>query len=448
MKMYQHVWIGIKNPFKFLKTIMPKGLFGRSLIILLMPLLIVQISLSYVFFERHTETILRMLSSRISGNISIIMHWKDQEFLSLEKISTLAKDNMALDVSFDPHEILDKTGQYRDSFLYTPLMAALNEKVKEPYFVRFTPDNIIIKIQKKDGVLTISLLRKLFFSRTTPLVLIWTTISALLLFTVSSLFMRNQIRPIRRLARAADLFGQGDDEVIFKPEGALEVRQAGEAFLRMRERLKRLLSERLEMLAGVSHDLRTPITRLKLAAVMLPQSLSREQIIQDINMLSEMLEDFLAYARGVTEEKLRTVSLVDWIKSICKSHNSIPISISGDPILSISIKKLAVNRCLTNLVVNSEKNAKNLWIRVEQANGVAVVLFDDDGPGIIENERENVFKPFYRLDQSRNLDSVGTGLGLSIAKDVMLSHGGIIQLEDSPYGGLRVRLIFPIHNGR
>ena len=438
------------RPFRSFKRFLPQSLFGRSLIILLTPLILVQVILGYVFFDRHTETVLRTLSQTIAGDIALVLAWHETvdapqtPDIAFDRLKILARENLALDLAFYPSKKLDRTGQYRDSWLYTPLITALNEKIKEPYYVRITPDYILLDIQLKQGVMQISLLRKRFFSRTTPLVIIWTTVSALILFGVASIFMRNQIRPISRLSEAAEQFGKGDAPIAFKPEGALEVRKAGFAFIRMRDRLKRLLQERLEMLAGVSHDLRTPITRLKLSVIMLPMSPQREQIEHDITMLHHMVEGFLSYARGTTEEENTTVNLTQWIRGVALPHQVIPIAVQGDNNVKIKIKKTFLNRCLTNLIVNSEKRAKNLVIEVKRLGTSVIITLDDDGPGIPETEREHVFKPFYRLDHARNLDKVGVGLGLSVARDVVLTHGGQIDLLVSPMGGLRVQIRLPI----
>lgn len=432
------------RPFIALKRFLPQSLFGRTLIILMTPLILLQVVLGYIFFERHTETILRTLSENIAGDIALVMAWHEVPDASFEKLKGLSKKYLSLDIEFEEKKTLDRTGQYRENWLYDPLIKALDEKLKSPHYVRMTPDVIYISVETKNGLMTASVLRKRLFSRTTPLVLIWTTVSALLLFVVASIFMRNQIRPIRRLAEAAERFGKGDELVAFKAEGAVEVRKAGYAFLRMRERVTRLLHERIEMLAGVSHDLRTPITRLKLSVVMLPDCSQKQQIEADVTMLHHMVEGFLSFARGTTEEAKQTVILLPWIQKITEHHHAVSINIQGDSELKIKIKKTFLNRCLTNLVVNSEKYAKNLLIDVKRLGSTAVITFDDDGPGIPVNEREHVFKPFYRLDQARNLDKVGVGLGLSVARDVVLSHGGQIDLMNSPMGGLRVQIRLPL----
>ena len=432
------------RPFRTMKRFLPQSLFGRTLIILMMPLILLQIVLGYIFFERHTDTVLRTLSENIAGDMALVVAWHEAPDTSFDQLKVLAKEYLYLDLDFEENKMLDRTGQYRENWLYIPLITALDEKLDVPHYVRMTPETIYISVQTKKGLMTASVLRKRLFSRTTPLVLIWTTVSALLLFAVASIFMRNQIRPIRRLAAAAERFGKGDELVPFKAEGAVEVRKAGYAFLRMRERVTRLLRERIEMLAGVSHDLRTPITRLKLSVVMLPDSAQKQQIEADITMLHYMVEGFLSYARGTTEEEKEAVLLLPWIKKITEQHHLVSLSIQGDPTLMIKIKKNFFNRCLTNLVVNSEKYANNLLIDIKRLGTAVVITLDDDGVGIPANERENVFKPFYRLDQARNLDTVGVGLGLSVARDVVLTHGGKIDLMTSPMGGLRVQICLPL----
>jgi two-component system osmolarity sensor histidine kinase EnvZ len=387
---------------------------------------------------------LRTLSQSIAGNISLVLIWHDSGDTTLETIQNLARTNMAMEVDFRAGAKLQKTGQHRDSWLYTPLITAVDEKISVPYYVRITPDDVIVSIETKDGIMDISLERKRFFSRTTPLVIIWTTVSALILFAVASLFMRNQIRPIRRLAEVADRFGRGEDTLFFKPEGAMEVRKAGYAFIRMRERVQRLLSERLEMLAGVSHDLRTPITRLKLSVVMLPQAPSRTQIESDVNMLHHMVEGFLAYARGEGDEVAKITTLVPWMQAIADQHAQLHIHISGADSITAHIKPMAMHRCVSNIISNSQKYAKHLEIAVAQVGASVIVTFEDDGVGIPVHERENVFKPFYRLDQARNLDHGGVGLGLSVVRDCVLGHGGHLELGDSSLGGLKVVMRLPV----
>jgi two-component system, OmpR family, osmolarity sensor histidine kinase EnvZ len=438
--------------FKLFKTkklkldrFLPKSLFARSLLILLTPLILVQIVLGYIFFDRHTETILRQVSSNIAGDIALVVDLfeRDNDF---ERLKNTTLNTLGFDLSLEPNEVLNQAGLYKKTWLYQFLGNALEEKVHVPYFVRMTHDFIFVKLATTKGVLTVSFLRKRLFSRTTPLVLIWTTTSALLLFLVASIFMRNQIRPIRQLSEAAERFGKGDESITFNPRGATEVRKAGFAFQVMRDRIKRHLSERLESLAGVSHDLRTPLTRMRLQLALMPETDDTKALQEDIKLMSQMVEGFLVYAQGTQDEPFQTVYLADWLekKLTPLQEDKFKINITCPKIIKISIKESTFNRCLTNLVVNSRCYASKVEVFVQKDHNFVEFYVDDDGPGIPLAERENVFKPFYRLDQARNLDKGGVGLGLNIARDCVRSHGGQIYLRTSPLGGLRVIIRLPI----
>jgi two-component system osmolarity sensor histidine kinase EnvZ len=307
-------------------------------------------------------------------------------------------------------------------------------------------NNIYISVEaKKKGILEVSLPQKRLFSRTTPLVLIWTTSSALLLFLVASLFMRNQIRPLRRLAEAADRFGKGDDLGELKIEGALELRMLSRIFNIMRARIQRHLHERTQMLASVSHDLRTPITRMQLQLAMMPESEDNRLLQEDLKQMQLMVEGFLAYAKGTAHEARQAVPIASYIQEIIDNlpgkKNVIEFLPTDNPI--IQIKMQLFNRCLTNLLLNTNRYASRAWVSLKLTVRHCEIVVDDDGPGIPMENREQVFQPFYRQDASRNLDEGGTGLGLSIVRDAVRSHGGRIRLDQSPYGGLRVVLTFP-----
>lgn len=434
------------HPWQALKKILPQSLFGRSLIILVTPLILVQVVLGYIFFDRHTETILKLLSDTIAGDITLVIDCIERGD-NFKRLKDLAQRDLHLDLSLEPNKVLQKTGLHKQTWLYSFLETALNQKLKVPYYVRMDSDFIYISVKTKKGLLNVTLSRKRLFSRTTPLVIIWTTASSLLLFIVASLFMRNQIRPIRRLAEAADRFGRGGESVHFKPEGATEVRKAGLAFLLMRERLKRQLFERLEMLAGVSHDLRTPLTRMRLQLAMLESNEDLMALKQDVMVMQQMIEGFLTYARGAGEEETKKVNLAKMLELLQKQLNAENFSVIIDcpKDLTISLKEGLFNRCLTNLLLNSKRYAKKVEISVQSKERHVQIEIDDNGPGIPVDEREKVFRPFYRLDSARNLESGGVGLGLSIARDAVLSHGGQIYLRHSSLlGGLKVIIRLPL----
>lgn len=405
-----------------------------------------QIVLGYIFFERHTETILKQVSKSIAGDTALVLDWVERD-RNFKRIQLLSKLHLSLDIQLDKKQKkLKQSGIYRDTWLHQFLGEALSEEIKHPYFLRITNDDIYIDLESKKGTIKIKTLRKRLFSRTTPLVIIWTTASAIILFAIASLFMRNQIRPIRNLAKAAEAIGKNDYSVNIKPEGSREVRIATYAFLHMRDRMQRQLSERLEMLAGVSHDLRTPLTRMKLQLALMPPSTDQAALQADVIAMQQMVEGFLAYAQDQTAEENHKINLSGLLEQLTtqSQNDGFIIKILCDPTIIISIKPILFNRCLTNILLNCKRYAKQAAISVNEQTHHVVINIDDDGPGIPASERLNVFKPFYRLDTARNLDETGVGLGLTIARDAVRAHGGRLKLSNSPLGGLRVSIWIPI----
>lgn len=435
------------HPFHFMKRFMPRSLFGRTLIILMTPLIIVQVVLSYMFFERHTDAVLDLLAESIVGDVLMVVDMVDKD-KNITKIQTAALDNFKFTVTLDPHGTISRFGTYKDKWLYQYMTEHLNKKLDYSYFLRITTTTIQIEIPHRRGVLSIEMPRKRLYSRTTPYVIVWTTVSALLLFVVASLFMKNQIRPIRRLADAAERFGKGEDVTNFKPEGASEVRKAAIAFLEMRLRINKFIRERTEMLAGVSHDLRTPLARMKLQLAMMPETEDIKHLKGDVDQMQGMLQGFLDFSRGVDGEfREQPVEgpvheFLDMVMQHMR-HASLQIHVTCPEDINWKIKPELMNRCLVNLLTNADKYAKNIWITAESVDKTVRLTLDDDGPGIPEEERENVFRPFYRLDEARNLDAGGVGLGMSIARDVIRSHGGSIKLGPSPQEGLRIVIVVP-----
>lgn len=434
----------MQNPLLLMKSILPRSLFGRSLIILVTPLILVQVVLGYIFFDRHTETILRLLSNTIAGDIQMVVEMVE-DGQNFSRVAELAHKNLMLDLKLREGEHLSRTGIYKSTWLYGFMEEALLNKLKLPYFLRMDQDNIYLDVEVRPGILHFETPRKRLFSRTTPLVLIWTTASALLLFIVASLFMRNQIRPLQRLGDAAERFGKGQDVGDYRPEGATEVRKAGLSFNIMRDRIRRQLTERTEMLAGVSHDLRTPLARMKLQLVMMPRNQEVLSLQEDVDQMQKMLEGYLDFARGAGDEVPQGVVLSEFFHDLKAQfrNSSLYISIDCPPDLKIQVKAQMFRRCLMNLLVNSERHANHVWIAAQSSGRFLEVTVDDNGPGIPESQREEVFRPFYRLDVSRNLETGGVGLGLSIARDVIRNHGGQIRLGDSLRGGLRVHIRLP-----
>lgn len=429
----------------FIKKLLPKSLLSRSLIILISPLLMIQLILGHIYFDRHTESILDLLSKNIAGEISFALEWLETNE-NPSKIKRYIASNLDIQIEILPVEKLERSGVLKDQWLYQHLRHALDEKLKKPYFVKMTNDTIYIQVESKYGVIECRMSRKKLFSRTIPLVLIWTSISAVVLFVVASVFMRNQIRPIKRLAKAAEKFGRGEAVENYVPEGALEVRQAGISFLMMKERITHLLNDRMQMLAGVSHDLRTPLTRLKLQMSLLEEGEEKKMLMQDLKEMQNMLEGYLDYSRGILTEKNIKTDIVTSIRKICTDFytDKFSIKLYTPSQLFIPIKITTFNRLLTNLVLNSSMYGTQLNIEVKEVDHHLQLILDDNGPGIPEAERSNVFKPFYTLDASRSKLAGNVGLGLSIVKDGVRSHGGHILLKESPLGGLRVIIRLPV----
>ncbi len=433
------------RPFLFLKRFLPKSLFGRFVIILLVPLILVQVVLSYIFFDRHTDTVLRLLSHTIAGDIALVSHMVESG-KPLTQVAELASQHLILDITFAKGETLKEKGQARDTWLYEHLNHALTEQLHKPYFFRMDREKIYIDVQLNEGVLNVETLRKRLFSKTTYLVLIWTTASAILLFLVAIVFIRNQIKPIRTLADAAERFGKGHEIIGFKPEGALEVRKASIAFNQMRNRILRFIEERTQQLAGVSHDLRTPLARMKLQLALLPPSQDIKNLQEDVEEMTQMIQGFLNFARGVMEEPSVEVNIKLFVYDIAsdfyKQHPNFLEILHVDDI-NLSLKRQLFNRCLTNLLLNSQKYASKVQISTCVKGAVIEIYVDDDGPGIPLEKYEAVFQPFKRLDPARNSETGGVGLGLTIVRDAIHHHGGRVDLDTSPLGGLRVRLSIP-----
>ncbi|MBM3573651.1 MAG: HAMP domain-containing protein, partial [Alphaproteobacteria bacterium] len=335
-----------------------------------------------------------------------------------------------------------------DSVLEPPLVRALEERVQRPFRLQASARDrdIEINLQLPLGVLNVYTSRKRLFSPTTYIFIMWMVGTSLVLFAVAVVFLRNQTRPIRRLAMAADGFGKGRDVPHFRAEGATEVRQAAQAFLLMRERIQRQISQRTEMLAGVSHDLRTPLTRMKLELAMLGNSAEIQALRGDVADMERMVDGYLAFARGEGNEPPQPTDIARMLQDISvharRSGYLVDIDIK-DP-GTVEIRPMAFKRVVSNLVDNACRHADRIRLSAVRVDHNVEIDIDDDGPGIPEGRREEMFKPFRRLDASRNAATGGTGLGLTIARDIMRSHGGDVTLERSPMGGLRAKIRLPV----
>lgn len=405
----------------------------------------VQIVLSYVFFDRHTDTVIRLLSDTIAGDVALVKEMVE-EGRSIDRARLFAEKHLRLTVTLSSGKNLTETGQAKDAWLYDHMSKALEEQLSSPFFLRMDRENIYIDVASPKGVIHIKTPRKRLFSKTTPYVLIWTTASAVLLFLVSLLFMRNQIKPITRLADAAEKFGKGQQIVAFKPEGATEVRKAAQAFNQMRLRILRFVEERTLQLAGVSHDLRTPLTRMQLQLALMPKSEAVENLQKDVDQMSHMIQGFLDFARGGMDEVSSPIPIKSFISQIVadftKAH-PLPVHFQANGDTEVLLKRNLFNRMLTNILLNSAKYAMKATLTLTVNPSSIEITVDDDGPGVPEDKFESVFQPFLRLDPARNSETGGVGLGLTIVRDVMHMHGGRVSLAKSKLGGLSVILWLP-----
>jgi two-component system osmolarity sensor histidine kinase EnvZ len=435
----------------FIKQFLPRSLFGRSLMILVTPVVLLQIVATYVFYEQHWETMSKRLSGGVAGDIAMVIDVfsEDIDNASRNAMLVLAERNTGIHMRYAGTEILpNRPPPAHGSSIETMLAAAVEERVHRPFEIEHDADDriVLVAIQLPEGVLYASVPRKRLFSSTTYVFILWMIGTSMILYAIAGVFMRNQVRPIRRLAAAAESFGKGHQISDFKPEGASEVRRAAIEFNRMRERITRQITQRTAMLAGVSHDLRTPLTRLKLQLALLGDGPEIEELKTDVVEMEKMLEAYLAFVRGEGAEAVVSTDLKPLLEEVVggarRDGRKVALEVDGD--LQVKLRPNAFRRGITNLVANACRYGGTVAIRAQETNGTLELTVDDDGPGIPPDQREDAFKPFFRLDPSRNQATGGVGLGLTIARDVVRGHGGDVVLGTSPLGGLRATVRLPV----
>jgi two-component system osmolarity sensor histidine kinase EnvZ len=432
-----------------MKRLVPKSLLGRSLLMILFPLVLLQAVTFQMFYGSHLDIISRRLSSAIAGEVALTAQLLNRYPSQRDHdwIIDQAGHRLGLDVRLEPGATLTDTSRVNVlGPMDDDLEAALQQAFDGPFEMDWTSDprSVLLNIQVSGGVLHIVAPRKRLYSTTIYIFVPWVVGTALVLFAIAALFMRIQVRGIRRLATAAEAFGVGRDIPPIRPEGATEVRQAAAAFNRMQDRIRRFLAQRTEMLAGVSHDLRTPLTRLRLALEMLPHDdawrADVAEMTDDVEEMERMIGGYLAFARGEGTEQAAPVDLSAMLTDVATAarRGGANIEVSVPESLTVSLRAEAVRRAITNLVDNARRHAGRIILSAVSRGRSVLVQVDDDGPGIAKARREEVFRPF-------QTDSAGgTGLGLTIARDIVRAHGGDIALEDSPLGGLRARVTLPV----
>ncbi|HEX4273393.1 MAG TPA: ATP-binding protein [Rhizomicrobium sp.] len=434
-----------------LKRILPRGLFGRSLIIIVAPIVLLQTIVAYVFFERDVDTTTRRLTRDVAADMAMLVALEDNNHSpDRERLRALAARQLDYRIRFLPGQDLPPHHGALTSNIEIALDDILEQRIgpARDFSAARMGDAFEIKVDVHDGVLAVLVPRERVTVSKPDIFILWMVLSASLLMGIAIIFLRNQVRPIERLARAADSFGKGRAVPDFKPYGATEVRRAAQAFITMRERIERHITQRTEMLAGVSHDLKTPLTRLRLALAMLPDNADTGPMRNDIAEMEHMLDEYLAFARGEGGEESQVTDLSELVRdtanAAAKARQREDIAIQTPDRVMVSVKRAGLRRVLTNLVDNALKHGSHVAVTLTQDERLAEIVVEDNGPGIPEARREEAFRPFHRLDQGRNLQSGGSGLGLAIARDIARAHGGDIVLDKSPMGGLKATIRLPV----
>jgi two-component system, OmpR family, osmolarity sensor histidine kinase EnvZ len=449
----EHVASPITRPWDrftdWLKSVMPKGLYARSLLIIIVPMVVLQSVVAFLFMDRQWSLVTRYLSSAITQEISTLIdvYKTYPQGADRAQLRRIAQDRLGLVVDFQTQ--LPPPGPKP---FFSQLDSALSDEIRKqiglPFWIDTVGRSAIVEIRIKldDTVMRVFARRADIYDSNSWMFLLWMVVTSLVVLAVAILFLRNQIKPIVRLADAAEAFGKGREAPNFRPRGAREVRRAAAAFLEMKGRVERAIEQRTTMLAGVSHDLRTVLTRFKLELALLGSTPETDAIKKDVDEMAGMLEAYLAFARGDSAEPSAPTDIAGLLEELrldSERHgHRATVAYHGEP--EVTVRPAAFKRCLANLVSNAGRFASSIAITGHRDHRWLTVTVDDDGPGIPLQLREDVFKPFLRLDDARNQDEGGTGLGLAIARDIVRSHGGDITLGDSPLGGLRATVRVPV----
>jgi len=442
---------GWRYALRWLRRQLPTGLYARALLIIIIPMVILQTVLAFVFMERHWQMVTQRLSSGVTRDISavidLIQTYPDEA--NTQEIIRIARQKLNLNISLEPGgQLPPPRSKPFFSILDEILADEINRQIRLPFWIDTVGDSRLVEIRIKlnDTVLRIFTPRNATYASNSHIFVLWMVGTALVVLVISILFLRGQIRPILALAKAAESFGKGQKmPEDFSPRGADEVRRAGLAFILMRERIERQIEQRTAMLTGVSHDLRTILTRFKLQLALAGRNPDLDNMDKDVDDMQSMLEGYMAFARDEAEEGFERLKLTDLLEKMRADFavhgKALTYTVEGDE--EIAVRPNAFTRLVSNLVSNSQRYANSLTIEAKHSAKWLSLTFDDDGPGIPEQSREDVFKPFFRLDEARNLNASGTGLGLAIARDIARSHGGNVTLADSPLGGLRAVVRIP-----
>ncbi|MDC0350551.1 ATP-binding protein [Candidatus Pelagibacter sp.] len=435
---------GLSN---FFKKILPKRLFYRALLIVAAPILVLQLVITVVFFDSLWIKTNKGMTRALINEISTFVEVYDNEKIDRGELKNLFSLFLDLNIEFNNNKF---DTQYNERW-FSPIDRTLRRELKskfnpgEYWFDTTSYKELIdIRIKYDEGYFKFLVSKDRVTSSSARLFALWITVPAIIMVIISLIFLKNQTRPITNLARAAERFGKGEIIEEFKPSGALEIRQAGHEFDKMRKRILRHLNQRSEMLSGISHDLRTPLTRMKLQIAFIKDKDLAKKLTEDINEMEKMLNEYLQFTSSSYMEKDEAFNLSELIEDVINKYANNNILQDLVPRVYYSGRKNLINRCLNNIIDNALKYANKVEIKLNKKNTNLFIIIDDDGPGIPNKEHENVFKPFYKIDKGRADSKSSVGLGLSIASDIVRSHGGNIMLEKSKMNGLRVKIFLPV----
>ena len=432
----------------FLKKILPKRLFYRALLIVAVPILVLQLIITIVFFDSLWIKTNKGMTRALINEINTFVEVYDNEKINRDELKNLFSLFLDLNIEFVDEENFDS--QYNERW-FSPIDRTLrrelksNFSAKQYWFDTLSYKELIdLRIKYENGYFKFLVPKDRVTSSSARLFALWITVPAIIMVIISLIFLKNQTRPITNLARAAERFGKGEEIEEFKPSGALEIRQAGYEFDKMRKRILRHLNQRTEMLSGISHDLRTPLTRMKLQVAFIKDKDLSIKLTDDINEMEKMLNEYLQFTSSSYIEKDEIFNLSDLIIMVIEKYNNESISKDITPRVYVNGRKNLINRCLNNIIDNALKYGNKVDIKLNKKDTNILIIVDDDGPGISNKEYDNVFKPFYKIDKGRADAKSSVGLGLSIASDIVRSHGGNITLEKSKMSGLRAKIFLPV----
>ena len=430
---------------RFLKNLLPKQLFYRALLIVATPIIILQITISIVFFDSLWIKTNKGMTRALIGEIKFFIEAYDNEQYNKDSLTKLFSNTQNIEANYVPHKMMPLDDFER---WFSPMDRTLRRELKSKfnnYWFDTTTfkDSIDLKIKYLNGYFQFEIPKNRVANSSARIFALWITLPAFLLIAIALIFLKNQTRPIINLARASEKFGRGEDVGEYRPSGALEIRQAGYEFERMRKRIIRHLNQRSEMLSGISHDLRTPLTRIKLQLAFIKDKQLSNKLSGDVMEMEKMLNEYLQFSKNRSSEKGEKFNLSKLLDDTIEKYSNKNIAIEISQNILFHGKKTLINRCISNLLDNAVKYGKNIKVNLKKSNNNIILLIDDDGPGIPKNEYENVFKPFYKIDKSRSETKSSVGLGMSIASDIIQSHGGNIKLEKSILKGLRVKITLP-----